>query len=234
MLESNPKTDPLPRRFIPEGCLRIAQRFSVGISVAEAASPEGTVEVHWPRVWMRYGKRLPLPSPLLPRRRGSIGRSGWGGLSPKLRGSAAEVVCAFSRPFGTWADSARGPNAEALGYCRMSLRDRALPILVGRRVCRTPGGRSPRVSVIVQAARGQRCIQGDRRVRRVLASLQDAKQTSDLVPGVSTALRPPATFCQPSGLVREGSKTSNRLSVTTWSQTIFNVLTFQRSNVLTF
>jgi hypothetical protein len=66
--------------FIPEGCLRIAQRFSVGSGCSRRPSPEGTaVRQH-----------------------------------------------DFSRPFGTEFLPAAKPNAKALGYFRLSLRDNAL------------------------------------------------------------------------------------------------------------
>jgi len=63
--------------FIPEGWLKIAQRFSVGSGPNERTSPGGTAE-----------------------------HAGY-----------------FSRPSGTYLLLMRGPNAEALGYSRMSLRD---------------------------------------------------------------------------------------------------------------
>src|SRR6185436_19044045 len=74
-----------PRRLIvPEGQLRIAQRFNVG-------------------------NRDPRP------------------LVPKGRLNGGERVNKLSRPFGTRRSiSARVPNVETLGYCRLSLRDKPL------------------------------------------------------------------------------------------------------------
>ena len=49
------------------------------------------------------------------------------GCGPNERTSpegTAEMPGVFRRPFGTHLVSARGPNAEALGHSRMSLRDR--------------------------------------------------------------------------------------------------------------
>jgi len=45
--------------FIPEGCLKIAQRFNVGFSVGKAMSPEGTADSAAPVYFSRpFGTRV--------------------------------------------------------------------------------------------------------------------------------------------------------------------------------
>ena len=41
-----------------------------------------------------------------------------------IRPGGTVVHCVFSRPSGTWRFCLVKPNAQALGYCRMSLRDK--------------------------------------------------------------------------------------------------------------
>ena len=49
------------------------------------------------------------------------------GSSPERTAEAPRSAVSLSRPFGTWLAGHRVPNAEALDYCPLSLRDKTLP-----------------------------------------------------------------------------------------------------------
>ena len=48
-------------------------------------------------------------------------------LRSALRDLSARSGLEFGRPFGTWVRATSSPNAKALGYCRLSLRDESGP-----------------------------------------------------------------------------------------------------------
>jgi hypothetical protein len=65
----------------------------------------------------------------------------WGGVrtGPRPEGTV-EILSLISRPFGTQSSVDRGPSAKALGYYRLSLRDRDPRAVIAIRKCATPSG----------------------------------------------------------------------------------------------
>src|SRR6266404_5499881 len=49
---------------------------------------------------------------------------GWGTMGEQVPKGRPKCLARLGRPFGTYSVMVRGPNAEALGYSRMCLRDK--------------------------------------------------------------------------------------------------------------
>jgi len=86
-----------PCPFIPEGWLRIAQRFNAGIAIKSTSSPEGTAE----RATTRYGERT-----CATRRKAAAFR-------PSLRDLAHFQGCPSVETLGYWRLSLRDRRHRA-------------------------------------------------------------------------------------------------------------------------